>query len=160
MGITILKKKVIEKSVSAEDFKVVGGESLAVAVDMFASSKSLLEEKTKQLKKKMADELKDLTKVVASREKALLALFDESHLGSESDTLEGEYNYDVKIGAKASKVTNIDTPKLIKALGQETYMEIAKVGVGDIRSYCNPKQVATILTEENTGKRSIKIIQR
>jgi len=36
-------------------------------------------------------------------------------------------------------------------------MEIANVGVGDIRKYCNPKELELILAEENTGKRSEKI---
>ena len=74
---------------------------------------------------------------------------DEINLSGTKETLH--------FGANAKKVEGVDKDALMKAIGMDVFLKIANVSIGDIRKYCNPMQLAKILDEQRTGKRTIKI---
>jgi hypothetical protein len=116
---------------------------------MYAEAKTAL--------KKMLDDLEPLQKLVKEMEGDLRSIADEQEKDATAPTsLEG-IKYLLSFGKKKSEVIAVYKAELIKALGQETFMELAAVSIGDIHAYCNPKQVEKILAEDNTGPRSIKI---
>ena len=120
-------------------------------VDQFVA----LKEKIVKAKAKIAPLEKELGELAA----ALLAQADATVKPEEKTTLKGEHSY-IEYGAKAKEVTAIDKAKLLEVLGEETYFALAEVKVGDVRQYCTPPQIAEILTEEQTGRRSVKVIPK
>ena len=110
------------------------------------------------LKAELASKLKELeplTRLVKSLGAHLQEIADEFFLADAEGVLVGVDN-NISYGKKANAVQSINREELIKALTQDTFMEIANVGIGDMRKYCNPKQLEKILTEERTGNRKEK----
>ena len=145
MAVEIIQKKQdIGESITTQTLDV----ELVEKIDAFGSASAEL--------KKALDALEPLTKLVSGLKKDLLAHADETYKTDESALLLG-LEFDVKVGMKASAVQAIDKEELYKTLGEETFFELAVIGVGDIRKYCSPPQIEKILTEKRTGSRSVKI---
>lgn len=142
MALQIQKKIEVPKEEAAE-FPVVE------QVDMYATLKA-------QLAKAEAD-LKPLKMKVAEFEDTLRTYADGLVDKTEKVSVKG-IEHILEFGPKASTVLAIDKEALVEAVTPEVYLDLANMAVGDIRKYCNPKQIEKILTEDNVGKRSIKIL--
>lgn len=107
-------------------------------------------------------EIKDAEKQLAPLKKKMLKLKGE--LIEEGDSFErdevvelvGE-DYLVELSKNSKQVVAIDKAALKAALGDETFYELADVGVGDIRKYCTPPQLEKILAEELSGTRRVSV---
>lgn len=62
---------------------------------------------------------------------------------------------DVKIGKKGSDREITDLEKAIEFLGTETFMKIAKIGLGDLDKYLTPEEVAQVVESRRTDARRI-----
>lgn len=145
MGVTIEQKvEVPVKEAFAES-------ELSQQVDIYVSVKEAL--------KKAVKEITPLTNLVKSMEKELREIGDSAIDDPEAEGVLVGVEYVLTLGKKANAVTSIDKEALRKALGDETFLELAEVKVGDIRKYLNPIQLEVVLTEERKGNRAIKIEQ-
>lgn len=71
--------------------------------------------------------------------------------------LDSTGNTKVTISAKANATSITDMAGAKKALGTETFMEIAKVGITDLKSYLPKDKFEAVTTTEQTGPRKVKI---
>lgn len=66
---------------------------------------------------------------------------------------------DVVFSAKKSKTEIVDKPGLIKAMGQKTFMEIAKVTLGDAGKYLSEIELSNVTSVSNElGPRTLKAV--
>lgn len=108
--------------------------------------------------KKQLDSLKKQVKYVEGKlntEKEKILLHVDSTTASTETTILKCEGGGVRVGPKAKKVVDIDNEALYDVLGPEKYFLLAKVSVGDIRKYLTTKQVQEVLTESNSGPRSL-----
>lgn len=140
------------KTESAEEHQVSSTDQLSLEQRVDAVVVAYHEVAKLKLKLKAREE--ELSGLVAPFVEAADQLFNpenEAVFAGEKGTL--------TLTPKAMKVTNIDTEALIDCLGLETYMALAKVGVGDIRAYLSPPEVAKVLTEERETPRRVKSVK-
>lgn len=142
MAVTILQKQ--EQVLDAE---VLLDATQAERVDAYGSAS---EELAARLK-----ELEPLQNLVKELKNSLLEDADEL-AANEVHTFSGHV-YAVELGKKAMKVVATDKTKLRETLGDDTFFELADVGIGDIRKYCTPPQIEEILAEEQIGPRRVKV---
>jgi len=138
------KESSVVDTVLAEDAEV------SARVDIYGSA-------VEELQKRMA-ELEPLTNMVEKLKKGLVA--EGADCKADAKVVLAGTAYDITLSAKGKSVTDIDKKALRKALGKATYFELASIGVGDIRKYCTPPQIETILTEERGGARTVKIARK
>ncbi len=148
MGVEIThkEKSVVEESITTHEIAVETLEK----IDAYGSAAA-------ELKAKL-EELEPLEKLV--KELATDLVGEGEHFGAEKVVDLAGVLYDVELSKKSMAVIEIDKKVLRKTLGKDTYFELAKIGVGDIRKYCTPPQIAKILTEERTGKRRISVTKK
>ena len=57
-------------------------------------------------------------------------------------------------------VASIDFAAVLKKLGEKTFLEIAKVNIGDLETYLSGEELEKILTRERKGTRKLKWIPK
>lgn len=101
---------------------------------------------------KQVKEAQRLLKAYDAAKKWLIAA-----LPATEDDWEVEINgvkIEVSAPAKVRKVS--DTAKLVEMLGPETFLQLAKISLGDLDKYLTEVQKSEVLTEER-GSRSVSI---
>lgn len=96
---------------------------------------------------------------LAKLEKSIVANAAIQLEKDEGAEITGMY-YTGTIGACAKKPRTIgDLGKFREAVGDEVFMKLAKVSISDIEKYCNPTQVAEILSQdvEYTDRRTLTV---
>lgn len=135
--------KVLDKEKSA----TVTAAEMVELVDEYVS--------TIQKIKEFKDKLEPLTQLKEFQESALLEQVDSVAAADEEALLVGNvHNLKVSKKSMVSKVK--DKPKLLELLGDDTYLELAEVKIGDIRKYLTPDQIEQVLKETRDGRRSFK----
>lgn len=107
-------------------------------------------------------QIKDAEKELAPLKKQMLklktALVEEGEAFERDETVElVGVDFVVELSKNSKQVVAIDKAALKAALGDETFYELADVGVGDIRKYCTPPQLEKILAEELSGTRRVSV---
>lgn len=107
---------------------------------------------------KLAKAMKKLEPLTAKVAKLKKELAEEANTypADESVTLEGT-SWTVEYGKNAMKVLSTNKEVLRETLGPDVYFELSSVSIGDIRLYCTPPQIASILTEDREGGRTGKL---
>lgn len=109
--------------------------------------------------KGLKSELDPITKHVGLLANKLQSIADELADPADKAEIEG-LMHNAQLGPKGKQVTEVDKNALIDAVGESTYMDLAKVSITDIRNYTNPVEQEDILTEELIGKRRIKVVNK
>lgn len=104
----------------------------------------------------------DKVKAQRARAEELKKLFvgaaDEFAEPTESVTLrDSTGDRKIEVSAKANTATITDMDEAKKALGTKTFMEIAKIGIGDLKSYLPKDKYEAVTTTGPTGPRKLKI---
>lgn len=148
MGITIIKQD-SKPGITADS--VTEGEAVTEVVDNYITHKSEYDVLAFEMiaRKKVVDTLRD----------ELFEMADDT-VGVESIYSATGTLGTVQLGARAKEVEEIDKEEVIKILGIDTVLKIAKIGVGDLRKYLTEDQLSKVLTEARTGTRKVKIIAR
>lgn len=152
MAITVTKTKPAKAAPKVEvDEAEVLVDPAEMTLEQLADQYGMMEEATKLiLSNPIFTRFEDAKKELEKR----LAEYDPL----ETVTVKGDiWRLDVGVAARnPGKVT--DMKALAKILGQETFMKLAKVNLGDVEKYCTPEQVAKVV-DTDTGyskRRKIK----
>jgi len=111
---------------------------------------------------KIRDKIKKLEKdKILKHEKDLKAklekLLDEL-LGTDDDaTIEVDTGI-LEVSEKAIKRQISDLDKIKKYLGNETFMELAKVSLGDLDKHLTQEQLDETVSSTREGKRTLKVV--
>lgn len=77
----------------------------------------------------------------------------------EKGVLQGD-DFLYQFGARSKKVLEILKSKLIKILGEKRFVEMASIGVGDIRKTLSEDEQKEVLVEAQEGGRTTKVIRK
>ncbi len=126
-------------------------------VEQVAALKSKVSEKVDGAYSKylVMTELKrqyDAAKKEYDVDKLLLDEIVDVHIPAGEQTALDGSNCGVSVGKRANKA-EIDQKELQEVLGLDSYLELSKVGVTDVRKYCVADELKRVLTEERTGAR-------
>lgn len=102
--------------------------------------------------------LQELRKPYEDRLKELVAFASAEGKTDEKVILYGERFY-VEAGKRKETLKLTDLPQAAKMLGQATFMQLAKINVGDLKKYLTPPQVEKV-TEKEEGNRQVSIKPR
>jgi len=69
-------------------------------------------------------------------------------------------NIELQFGQKANSTEITDLALAKKLLGNETFLKIASIGIGDLKAYLTPEELAQCTKTERTGNRSMKVVKR
>lgn len=104
------------------------------------------------------ERLNELRKPFEDRMKELTAFATGEGKTDETVTLYGERFY-VEAGKRKETLKLTDLPQAAKMLGQATFMQLAKLNVGDLRKYLTPPQLEKV-TETEEGDRKVTVKPR
>ena len=107
---------------------------------------------------KMEESIVALKATLKSKMEPLMEHIDVLYNAEDKVTLQG-FEHMIELSAKGMKVTNIDKATLRAELGEDSFDDLWAIGVGDIRKYLNPKQIAKVLTEERIAARRMKVLK-
>jgi hypothetical protein len=115
----------------------------------------------------LVDEIGDLEKELAphagkaarleKQRKKLRELYDDKP-ASQPYTADGA-RYCIELGARGMQ-TVVNIPKLFKSVKLATFLKIATVTLKAITAECTPGVAGSVLTEAQTGHRSLKITEK
>ena len=80
-----------------------------------------------------------------------------SALDPASDRTQNGGRYKAKVGAVSVSRQISDMHKIREMLGDELFMELVKIALGDIDKYLNPEQIAEVVESERNGTRSLTV---
>lgn len=77
-------------------------------------------------------------------------------LGEDEELVLPINGMEIKIGKRGSSRTITDIEKAVEFLGVETFLKVAKIGLGDIDKYLRPEEIEQCVTSQRTDTRIIK----
>ena len=116
----------------------------------------------------LVDEIGDLKKKVAKlkenpihgqlaeKTSELKDILENGLGGDEARNEQGE-RFKAKLGAKSNVRVIKDLAKIREMLGDELFMELASVGIGDLDKYLTPDQLEETVESSRSGSRSLTI---
>lgn len=124
--------------------------AVQVAIDTYVSTKKEVDELKLGLKPLEASVKGAQTVINGHAEDIGLPAGDAMHLKGVNHTLQ--------LSARTKVVGEVDLDKVIKILGPEAFLKIAKVGITDLRKYLTEAQFKDVAEEGLTGTRRIKVV--
>ena len=103
--------------------------------------------------------LSPLTKEFGTIRGELAVVVDADTKPEDRKVLTGTHA-DLEFGVQPDVVVNINLAKVRELLGDKVFMQIAKVGVGDLEKYLTEAEVGQCVTRERKGTRKIKWIPK
>ena len=108
---------------------------------------------------KILEKAKPINLEISEIQKAIMERVDSQIEPTEKMVVKASTVW-VEIGEKAKSRTITDMEKVVELFGTETFLKVAKVGLADIDKYLTPEQIALCVSEEKTGRRSIKFTKK
>jgi len=139
----------LKKQVNASSDGVVQ-EELSLAVDSWVDTKASIEDVKEKVLKPLNDKLTVHGKVIQA--------YAENQDPAEVVFAKG-FSHEVKLGAKANSVTEVDLEQVVQFLGVETFLKLASVKITDLRAYLTPEQFEAATTTQRKGNRTIKVLK-
>jgi len=110
-----------------------------------------LDAEIKQLEKK----LEPLSKALAEKRKALAEIVNSTTKPEDKKVLEGT-KADLEFGVVPDTVISVNLVLGRQLLGEKTFMEIAKINIGDLEKYLSAEELDKCIIRDRRGTRRIK----
>lgn len=145
------KSKAAPAPVLAETYVL---SDFATAIDKVGRLAAEAEPIQKQIK-----ELQAKLKPLSEAEKELQVLIDDLEVGDDATGSEIGAEFVAEYKARGSSRSISDLSKVREYLGEETFMELASLKLGDVDAYLTPPQKEQCIVTERT-KRGFKVVKR
>jgi len=154
MAITMNKKKAVseysatsELSMLPEAESQVSMETLGILIDEVGSLEAEAQKAKATLKKYDASK------------KKLLEMADLVIASSCKGLVVSGCDYAAEIGPRGSIRSVKNIAKAVVLLGEEVFLKLAKINLGDLEKYLTETQLDEVVEVGNTGSRSLKIVK-
>lgn len=105
--------------------------------------------------KALEKQIEPLAKVLAETRKELAEIVEKDTKPEDKKVLEGT-KADLEFGVMPDVVVSVNLVLGRQLLGEKTFMEIAKINIGDLEKYLSAEELDKCITRDRKGTRRIK----